>query len=263
MIRPKEEREEIAIGRFLEYYNKANGTSYEIEKCEWLDRLPRRGHEGQRPTPDCLCRDGVNGTEMVIERTMLTGEQDLKLTQGAESFLADVRDQLACKLPGVFLLHDWGVNAITYTTKNRGKKINQLCEAVLAAAPMLPEGEEVQLEIPFPVKLKKEEPHKVKTDCALIPFPPDCSTDKNQPDQQLVRVLDEGNKKFAAYSGAETVLLANIWETGLTYELFKKECFEKVTMEEYPDIKHIYLSGGSPDPLIYHLWSRSREKCDP
>jgi len=61
----KEDREERAIGIFLEYYNQANGTSYDINECEWLDRPPRIGWELQGPIPDCLCIDAVNGTEMV------------------------------------------------------------------------------------------------------------------------------------------------------------------------------------------------------
>ena len=120
MLLPKKDREERAIRRFLEDYNQANGTSYEIK--EWLDRPPRSGQELQGPIPDCLCIDPPSGNEMVIESTMLTGVQDLKLTQGAEKFLADVRTQLSCKLPGVFLLYDWGVNAIRFTAKNRERK---------------------------------------------------------------------------------------------------------------------------------------------
>ena len=127
VLLPKEDREERAIVIFLEYYNQANGTSYDINECEWLDRQPRIGQELQGPIPDCLCVDIVNGTEMVIERTMLTDGQDLKLTQGAGKFLADVRGRLSGKLPGVFLLHDWGVNAIRFTAKNRERKIVQLC----------------------------------------------------------------------------------------------------------------------------------------
>lgn len=149
MLLPKEVREERAIRRFLEYYNQASGTSYQIK--EWLDRPPRSGQEPQGPIPDCLCIDALSGTAMVIERTMLTGEQDLKLTEGTEKFLADVRTQLSCKLPGVFLLHDWGVNAIRFTDKNREWKIAQLSQEILAAAPMLAEGEEAPREIKLQV----------------------------------------------------------------------------------------------------------------
>lgn len=260
MLLPKEDREERAIGIFLEYYNQANGTSYDINECEWLDRPPRIGRELQGPIPDCLCIDAVNGTEMVIERTMLTGGQDLKLTQGAEKFLADVRDRLSCKLPGVFLLHNWEVNVIRFTAKNRERKISQLCQEILAAAPMLAEGEEVPLSQPFPVKLRKEEACKVKTNCALVWVSTEgaYSPNKNQLDQQLRQVIDGANKKFTSYTDKQTVLLINIWEIGLDYEEFETALFKGVVMEEYPNIGHIYLSEGLPDPPIYHLWSKSQ-----
>ena len=259
MLLPKEDREKRAIGRFLEYYNQVNGTSYEIK--EWLDREPRIGQELQGPIPDCLCIDVVNGAGMVIECTMLTGEQDLKLTQGAERFLADVRTQLSCKLPGVFLLHECGVNAIRFTAKNRERKIAQLCQEILAAAPRLAEGEEVALSHPFPVQLKKEEAYKVKTNCALVWVSPEGAyfTNENQLDHQLRQVLNEANKKFSSYTAKQTVLLINIWETGLDYEEFKRELLEEVDLKEYPNIKHIYLSEGLPDPPIYHLWSRGED----
>ena len=260
VLLPKEDREERAIGIFLEYYNRANGTSYDINECEWLDRQPQIGQEQQGPIPDCLCMDAVNGTEMVIERTMLTGAQDLKLTQGAEKFLADVRGRLSCKLPGVFLLHDWGVNAIRFMAKNRERKIAQLCQEILAAAPMLVEGEEIPLSQPFPVKLRKEEAHKVKTNCALVWISPEgaYSPNKNQLDPQLRQVINEANKKFTSYADKQTVLLINVRETGLNYEEFQTELFEGVDLEEYSNVKHIYLSEGLPDPPIYHLWSRSK-----
>jgi hypothetical protein len=189
---------------------------------------------------------------------MLTGEQDLKLTQGAEKFLADVRTQLSCKLPGVFFLHEWGVNAIRFTAKSRKQKVAQLCREILIAAPMLAEGEEVPLSHPFPVKLRKEESHKVKTNCALVWVSPEgaYSTNENQLDQQLRQVLNEANRKFTSYTDKQTVLLINIWETGLDYEEFENELSEKVGLKEYSNIKHIYLSEGLPDPPIYHLWSR-------
>ena len=253
---PKEDREERAIGVFLEYYNQTNGTSYDINECEWLDRPPRIGQELQGPIPDCLCIDAVSGTEMVIERTMLTGEQDLELTQVAEKFLADVRTQLSCKLPGVFCLHDWGVNAIML--KNRKQKIAELCQAILKVAPTLADEEEASLYQPFPVKLRKEEAHKVKTGCALVFISPDGTASGNQLDQQLRQVLNEANKKFTSYTEKQTVLLINIWETGRDYEAFKTELLESIDMEEYPNIKHIYLSEGLPDPTIYCLWSRSK-----
>ena len=258
MLLLKEAREERAIGIFLEYYNQANGTSYKIKK--WLDRQPRIGQELQEPIPDCLCIDTVSGTEMVIERTMLTGVQDLKLTQGTEKFLADVRTQLSCKLPGVFLLHDWGVNAIRFTAKNRERKIAQLCQEILAVVPMLAEGEEAPLSQPFPVKLRKEEACKVRPHCALVYVSPEgaASTNEDQLDQQFRQALKEANEKFHSYTDIETILLMNIWETGLDYEEFKTELFERVDMEEYPNIKHIYLSEGLPDPPIYHLWPKSQ-----
>ena len=256
MLLPKENREERAVRKFLQYYNQANGTSYEIK--EWLDRPPRIGQELQRPIPDCLCVDAISEAEMVIERTMLTGEQDLKWTQGAEGFLADVRTQLSCKLPGVFFLHDWGVNAIRFTARNREQKIAELCQAILKVAPTLAEGEEASLYQPFPVKLRKEEAHKVKTNCALVWVSPEgaYSTNENSLDQQLRQVLNEANRKFTSYIDQQTVLLINIWETGLDYEEFRKELLEEVDLKAYSNIKHIYLSEGLPDPPIYHLWSR-------
>lgn len=255
MLLPKENREERAVRKFLQYYNQANGTSYEIK--EWLDRPPRIGQELQGPIPDCLCVDAISGAEMVIERTMLTGEQDLKWTQGAEGFLADVRTQLSCKLPGVFFLHDWGVNAIRFTAKNRRQKIAELCQAILKVAPTLADGEEASLYQPFPVKLRKEEAHKVKTNCALVWVSPEgtYSTHENQLDQQLGQVLNEANRKFASYSDKQTILLVNIWETRLDYEEFKKELLEEIDLKAYSNIKHIYLSEGLPDPPTYHLWS--------
>jgi len=189
---------------------------------------------------------------------MLTGEQDLKWTQGAEKFLAEVKTQLSCKLPGVFFLQDWGVNAIRFTARNRKQKIAELCQAILKIAPTLAEGEEASLYEPFPVKLRKEEARKVKTDCALVWVSPKgvYSTNKKPLDQQLSQVLDEANKKFTNYTEKQTVLLINIWETGLDYGEFEKELSEKVGLKEYSNIKHIYLSQGLPDPPIYHLWSR-------
>jgi len=258
MLLSKEDREERAIGVFLDYYNQANGTSYRIK--QWLDRPPRIGQEPQEPIPDCLCIDAVSGTEMVIERTMLTGVHDLKLTQGAERFLADVRNQLSCKLPGVFLLHDWGISAIRFTAKNRESKIARLCQEILTVAPMLAEGEEAPLCQPFPAKLRKEEACKVKTNCTLVwvPLGGAYSANENQLDQQFRRVLNEANKKFRSYTGIQTVLLINTWETGLDYQEFEAELLESVDMEEYPNIRHIYLSEGSPDPPIYRLWSNSK-----
>jgi hypothetical protein len=253
MLLRKEDREERAIGIFLEYYNQVNGTCYTIK--EWLDRPPPiQGH-----VPDCLCVDTVSGTELVIERTMLTGERDLKLEHGAEKFLADVGNQLACKLPGVFFLHDWGINAIRFKgERNREQKIAELRQAILKIAPTLAEGEEASLRQPFPVKLKKVEAHKMKTNCALYWSPPQAvyAPNKNRLDKQFMRVLEEANGKFTSCSDKETVLLINIWETGLDYHIFKTELLESVEMGKYPNIKHIYISEGLPDPLIYHLWSR-------
>lgn len=257
VLLPKEDREERAIRNFLKCYNQTHGTSYDIFK--WLDRAPRIVQGSHGPIPDCLCIDAVNGTEMVIERTMLTGEQDLGLSQGAEKFLADVRERLSYKLPGVFLLYDWGVNAIRFTTKNKEMKTTQFCQEILAAAPTLAEGEEVPLFQPFPVKLRKEEAYRVKTNCDLVWLPPRArSPNENQLDKQLAQVLDEANKKFTRYTDKQTVLLINIWETGLNYKRFEEELFQGVVMEKYPNIKHIYLSEGSSDPPIYHLWSKSQ-----
>lgn len=254
MLLPKKDREERAIRRFLEYYNQANGASYDINKCEWLDRPPRTEQGLNDPVPDCLCLDPVSGTNMVVEYTMLTGEQDLKLTEGAEKFLTDVRERLTCKLAGVFLLHDWGVNAIRFTANTRDSKIAQLCQEILAVASGLAEGEDGEISQPFPVKLRKEKACKVKTNCALVWISPE-GTNGNQLDKQLERVLREANRKFTSWSAKQTVLLVNIWETGLDYQRFKTELFESVDMGEYSSIKHLYLSDGLPDPPIYHLWS--------
>ncbi|MDO9334496.1 MAG: hypothetical protein Q7T57_08260 [Dehalococcoidales bacterium] len=254
---PKKEREERAIGIFLEYYNHVNGTSYDINKCEWLDRPPRIRQEPKGPIPDCLCIDAVNGTEMVIERTILTGEQDLELYQEAEKFLADVRELLTCKLPGVFFLYDWGIKAIKFTVKNREQKIAELCQAILKIAPTLVDGEEALLSQPFPVKIRKEDSSKFKTSCALYwdPLETAHSANETQLDQQFGKVLNEANRKFKNYTVRQTVLLINIRETGLNFQIFKTDLFNKVDMGEYPNIKHIYLSEGLPDPPIYHLWS--------
>jgi hypothetical protein len=125
---------------------------------------------------------------------------------------------------------------------------------------MLAEGEEVSLFHPFPVKLRKEEASKVKTSCALVWVSPGgaYSINENKLDQQFRQVLNEANRKFASYSDKQTVLLINIWETGLNYQIFKTELFESVDMGEYSNVKHIYLSEGLPDPPIYHLWPRGR-----
>ena len=253
LILPREEREERAIGIFLEYYNQTHGTSYKVSK--WLDRSPQKGQKPPGPTPDCLCIDSDNKIEMVIERTMLTGKQDLKLTQGAEKFLTEVQERLNCKLPGVFLLYDWGVNAIEFTNKNKEMKINQFCQEILAAAPKLVESEEVPISQPFPVKIRKEEAHKVKTNCALFWFPLRSKRATNK--KQLEQVLEETNRKFTRYTDKQTVLLINIWETGLNYERFEEELFKGVVLGKYPNIKHIYLSEGLPKPPICHLWSKS------
>jgi hypothetical protein len=258
VLLPKRDSEERAIRRFLDYYNKSEQKSYTIK--EWLDRTPRTGRSKQEPIPDCLCIDSINGSEMVIERTMLTGEQDLKLTQGAEKFLIDVRTQLKCKLSGVFLLHDWGTNAIKFTSRDRNRKITQLCQQILTVAPTLADGEEISLSHPFPVKLRKEEAYKVKTDCALIWIPPEgkYTSNRNRLDQQFKRALDEANRKFKNYSEKQTVLLINIWESGLDYEELKTALFEGIDMDGFSNIKHIYLSEGLPNPPIYHLWSSSK-----
>jgi hypothetical protein len=71
----------------------------------------------------------------------------------------------------------------------------------------------------------------------------------------LGKSLNEANRKFTSYRDKQTVLLINIWETGLDYQIFKTVLFESVDMAKYPNIKHIYLSEGLPDPPICHLWS--------
>ncbi|GEM_PF-5176076 len=258
LMLPKNDREERAISRFLDYYNQTNATSYEI-RC-WLDREPRSKHDPQESIPDCLCVDATNGNEMIIEYTMLTGDHDLRLAEGAEKFLADVRTAVKCQLPGVFLLYDWRVNALRFTSNNRGEKIAELCREILAVAPGLAEGQEVLLSQPFPVKLRKEEASKVKADSALIWTPLEANSNSRNPiDQQLLNVLDEGNRKFVRYDYKATILLINIWETGLDYEGLKRIFPREVTLKEYPNIKHIYLSEGLPNPLIYHLYAHERE----
>ena len=56
---PKEERKGRAVGKFLEYYNQTNDTSYQI--VEWLDRAPHFKLEQPDPIPDCFCRDENSG----------------------------------------------------------------------------------------------------------------------------------------------------------------------------------------------------------
>lgn len=259
VLLPKGDREGSAVKRFLEHYNQVNGTAYKIKG--WLDRPPLIEQGMQKGSiPDCICIDAISETAMVIECTMLTGDRDLNLTQGAKRFLADVRARLLCKLPGVFLLHDWGVDAIRFTSKDREEKIDQLCQVILEKAPMLAEGKEVTLSQPFPVKLRKEEACKVKSNCALAWVPPRGAYPPNekQLDRQLRYVLDEANKKFTSYADKQTVFLINIWETGLDYEEFETELSKGIDMEEYSNVKHIYLSDGQQNPPIYHLWSKSQ-----
>ena len=254
---PREEREERAIGKFLEYHNQTNNTSYQV--VVWLDRVPHLRLEQPGPTPDCLCRDENSGKQLVIERTMLTGEQDLELTKGAEQFLDDVSTQLKGKLPGVFRLDDWGVNAIRYTGYNRQQKIDQLCQQILDIAPKLTKGEVVCLSDPFPVKLVKlvrEDADRLVTKSALLYETPECiyTKDRQELTKQLQDVLSEADRKFQGYTQIPTVLLLNIWETGLDYQYFKAEIFSKVNMEDYPNIMRICLSEGQPEPPIYNLW---------
>ncbi len=251
---PKEEREERAVGKFLDYYNQNNDTSYQI--VEWLDRDSRNRLEQQGPIPDCLCVDNNSGKQIVIERTMLTGEQDLKLIQGAEQFLGDVNTQLKGKLPGVFRLDDWGVNAIIYTANNRQKKIDQLCQEILGIAPTLTKGEVVSLSEPFPVKLVREDEERFVANSALLYNIPDCvcAKDRRQLTKNLQHILSEADKKFQNYIKYPTVLLLNIFETGLDYGYFKAEIFSKVNMGNYPNIMYIYLSEGQAEPPIYNLW---------
>jgi len=250
----KDKREERAVSRFLEYYNQVHETSYSGTNIDWLDRKPRIGQWQQGPIPDCLCKDPASGTAMVIEYTMLASKEGLKRTEGACKFLAEVRIRLERKLPGVFLLHDWGVDEIKYKSNTREEKISQLYQEILRVAPTLAEGEEAQLCQPFPVKLRKEEASKVRTNCALIYFLP--SRAPSADCHRLKGILSEADRKFASYSHLLTVLLINIWETGLDYEAFKRELFQSVDMEAYKNIKQVYLSEGLPDPIIYHLWSR-------
>ena len=257
---PREEIEERAVGKFLEYHNQTNNTSYQVVK--WLDRAPHLILEQPGPIPDCFCRDENSRKQMVIERTMLTGEQDLELTKGAEQFLGDVGTQLKGKLPGVFRLDDWGVNAIHYTTNNRQQKIDQLCQQILDITPTLTKGEVVSLSDPFPVKLIKlvrEDADRLVTKSALLYNIPDCvcAKDRQVLTKQLQDVLSEADKKFQSYTQIPTVLLLNIWETGLDYQYFKAEIFSKVNMKDYPNIMHIYLSEGQPEPPIYNLWSNN------
>ena len=252
MLLPKNDAEDRAMERFLESYNRTNGAYYKIN--QWLDRPPR---SPQGPSPDCLCIDTHNCSEMVIERTTLADTQVLKLREGAAKFLREARTKLGSRLPGVFLLHDWGVNAIRFTAKNRRRQIAELCEEILAAAPNLADGEEVPLYDPFPVKLRKEEAWRVKTNSALVWVPPggERSDSEHEIEQKLRKVLNEANSKFTSYTDKQTVLLMNIWETGRNYEEFQNELFEKIDLREHPNIKHIYLSEGLSDPPIYHLWS--------
>lgn len=257
MLLPKEDREERAIGTFLEYYNRSNRTAYQIK--EWLDRLPRIRKEPKGRVPDCLCVDTVSGSEMVIERIMLTGERDLKSYQEAGKFLADVRERLTCRLPGVFLLHDWGGKGITFTgAKERAAKIAQLCQAILEVAPTLAEGEEAPLSQPFPVKIRREKTSRMNTNCALVWHHPEEKhpTSGNRLDRQFGQVLNEANDKFANYADKETVLLINIWETERDYQMFETELFQGIDMRKHSNIKHIYLSEGWSDLRIYQLWSR-------
>jgi len=111
---------------------------------------------------------------------------------------------------------------------------------------------------PFNVKLRKVEAYKVKTNCALDWYPPEGASPNKNRLEQFRRVLNEANRKFTSYSDKQTVLLINIWETGLDYQIFKAALFESVDMGEYSNIEHIYLSEGLPDPPIYHLWSRTQ-----
>lgn len=260
---PREEREERAIGKFLKYHNQTNNTSYRLVK--WLDRVPHHKSEQPGPIPDCLCKDENSGKQLIIERTMLTGEQDLELVKGAEQFLCDVSTQLKDKLPGVFNLDDWGVNAIHYTANNRQQKIDQLCQQILDTAPTLTEGEMTCLSDPFPVKLiklAKEDADRLVTKSVLLYTIPACAYAKDRQilSKQLEDVLIGADKKFQRYTKIPTVLLLNIFEIGLDYGYFKAEVFSKVNMGNYPNIMHIYLSEGQADPPIYSLWT-SYDDC--
>jgi HrpA-like RNA helicase len=251
---PKEDREERAVLRLLEYYNHTHGTSYEIS--EWLDRSPRVDAKAYESIPDCLCTDAINLPEMVVECTMLTGSKDLRLSEGAQKFLEDVRERLTCKLPGVFFLYDWGVDAIRFTARNKEKKITEFCQEILAVAPKLAEGDEVTVSQPYLVKLRKEEADRVTTDSGLVWVLPEIP--RLPKVKQLTQILDEANRKFTRYSDRQTILLINIWETGLDYKAFEEELFQQIATEKYPNIKHIYLSEGSPDPPVYHLWPNTQ-----
>lgn len=200
---------------------------------------------------------------MAIECTILTGPQDLKLSEGAYEFLVEVRSRLECKLPGVFLLYDWGVDKIEYRTKTKEALITQLCQEIQRIAPTLAEGEEAQLCQPFPVKLRKE-PWEVTGNCDLLWDPPGGVFIVDPKDtkirEQFEEFLNEANEKFADYTHMPTIFLVNICETGLKYEMFKDNLFQSVDMQKYPNVRHIYLSEGAPDPIIYPLWSYSTQK---
>jgi hypothetical protein len=121
----------------------------------------------------------------------------------------------------------------------------------LDIAPTLTKGEVVSLSNPFPVKLVREDADRLVTKGALLYNIPDCAStnDKQQLSKQFQHVLSEADKKFQSYTEIPTILLLNIWETGLDYQYFKAEIFSKVNMEDYPNIMHIYLSEGQPEPI--------------
>ena len=245
MILPKEEREDRAVRKFLEWYNRTKRTSF----------------QAQRPKDkrvDFICKDQMTGAELVIERTMLASQKYLKMNKGAKEFLDEISSRLKCKLPGVFLLHDFGMGGeIKYKGKTKKAMIDSLCQEILRVAPTLAEGEEAQLQLyqAYDVKLKKEEVQKYATNCALVYYLPSVAPSFDVAEFECV--LNEADRKFANYTHMPTILLASIGGTGLDYKELEEELFQSVDMRKYPNIKHIYLSEGSPDPKIYHLWSTS------
>lgn len=247
MMLPAEEREDRAIENFLNYYNQTNGTSYRPERPK--DKRI-----------DFICKDDVTGAEIVIECTTLADPKWLELEDKTRKILAKVEYRLRCKLPGVFLL--WAKEQIKYADNAKEALITQLCKEIEKTASNLAEGEEAQIDQPFDMTLVKEEARKVRTECALITHPPGGKYPLPKRMEQRIRAqfevaLSEANKKFANYTHMSTILLVNIWETVRDYETLKGDMFQSIDMGKYPNIKHIYLSEGLPDPPIYHLWPRS------
>jgi len=249
MLLPKGKREERAIANFLKYFNNETGSSYQVK--EWLDRGNQQG-----PIPDCLCEDSASGANIVIEHTILASTEDLRLSQGTAKFLGEVRCRLNCRLPGVFLLHDWEVDEIEYSTNERDSKIDQFCQEIMEVTTTLSDGEVAQLHQLFRVKLRKEEAHRVTADCALV-YTPLCGNPSLHGEKLINKfedILKEANSKFENYTSAPTFLLVSIWETGLDYRGFETELQGRLDMSEYPNVNNIYLSEGDPRCLVYRFW---------